>query len=146
MCKSDEIRAKAADLVTTANVTEQENLDDLLLNELTARSTKEWILPMQLEGTKMKVDTGAEINLLLQKYYRLIKSPPPIMKTTATVCGYTNKTILIMGKCELKMKWGEDDIKMPFLTRSLDNRIPILGWEACIRAVKSPCLRGNLRF
>ena len=59
MCKSDETTAKAADLVTTANVTEQENLDDLFVDELTARSRKEWILPMQLEGTKMpvKVDT-----------------------------------------------------------------------------------------
>ena len=77
--------------------------DEFFVEELNSQDMKnEWIIPMEVKSNttvSFKLDTGAQVNILLFDVYKRLQRRPPLKKTDVKIRGYTGANIPINGRC-----------------------------------------------
>eukprot|EP00731_Ephydatia_muelleri_P038974 Em1020g3a len=74
---------------------------------------------------RLKVDTGAQANILPWRYYKTLQNRPTLKRTSVRLISYTGDTLPTIGQCDLHIK----DQCLEFFIVNTDQS-PILGLKA----------------
>ena len=69
----------------------------------------------------MKLDTGAQVNLIPESDFAKLSSKPRVYKTTQGLRAYGDSQIPVIGKCILTVKHKNKTKKLQFLVLSGNN-------------------------
>ncbi|XP_038075576.1 uncharacterized protein K02A2.6-like [Patiria miniata] len=78
---------------------------DFFLDTITVDSVKtqanDWIFPLAMNGTiiPVKLDTGAQVNILPETDFSRLKNKPQLHPATETLKAYNHSQIIVKGKC-----------------------------------------------
>ena len=72
---------------------------------------------MDINGTQitMKLDTGAQANILPERDYNRMKNKPTLQPSEVKLKGYTGTEIPVLGSCYLEVKHKENSANLHFL-------------------------------
>ena len=89
--------------------------------------TNEYCVTLNVEGvpTRLKVDTGAQANILPWRYYKTLQNRPTLKRTSVRLISYTGDILPTIGQCDLHIK----DQCLEFFIVNTDQS-PILGLKA----------------
>ena len=89
--------------------------------------TNEYSVTLDVEGvpTRLKVDTGAQANILPWRYYKTLQNRPTLKRTSVKQISYTGDILPTIGQCDLRIK----DQCLEFFIINRDQS-PILGLKA----------------
>ena len=116
----------------------QDDIEGFDLDSVTVDSVKtqrgDWICPLVINGSivPVKLDTGAQVNILSEADYRQLRDRPRLHPTNETLKGYCQGHIPVKGKCIVTVKHGQDICKMAFFIVP-GKAQPLLGRAACER-------------
>ena len=80
---------------------------------------------------KVKLDTGAEINVMLMRVFKQIEDGHVKMKRTKTMlCGYGGTNILVEGKIKVMCEFRDAKQKSEFYEAKTDSKT-VLSLQAC---------------
>lgn len=79
----------------------------------------------------LKLDTGAQVNLLSEKQYAKLQRRPKIHHATVKVTGYSGVNIPVTGCCITKVTHKSKTYHVAFLIVKLDNAQSIIGLKTC---------------
>lgn len=94
---------------------------------------KDWLVQLKIRGINInfKLDTGADVNVLPQKYLKTMRiEEKELTKTKLKLQGYSGSNISVIGKCFLKFKHRSTDYILQFIVVDSDSA-PILGRSSC---------------
>ena len=89
--------------------------------------TNDYCVTLDVEGVpiRLKVDTGAQANILPWRYYKTLQNRPTLKRTSVRLIGYTGDTLPTIGQCDLHIK----NQCLEFFIVNTDQS-PILGLKA----------------
>ena len=95
-------------------------------------SKREALTILILNGTnvRVKLDMGAEVNVMPQWVFKQLKNKPVLEKTTVILKSYGGHDIPIVGKCNLKYLMGDKYKSIVFYMVNNKYRT-IIGLDAC---------------
>ena len=107
------------------------NLDSVSVDQVQTRQD-DWICPILINGSivPMKLDTGAQVNILSEADCHQLKEKPRIHPTKETLRGYYQGHIPVKGKCILSVKHRQHTRRMTFFIVPGEAQ-PLLGKSAC---------------
>ena len=93
----------------------------------------DWTEDIIIHGKRinMKLDTGAQVNLLSESEYRKLRNKPKLQRTKHKLKGYGNYDIQIIGKFMAHVEYNGKHRMTFFIVPGADK--PLLGLEACER-------------
>lgn len=128
-CKSQAQQSK----VHTLNESDSE---EFYVDVVTEQNTdkKDWILKLKVNNTDiaMKLDTGAQANVISETVFNKIHPRPKLHATQVKVSGYSGAAIPVKGKCMVKVSHKEREHTLAFIVVP-GNVQTILGLAACER-------------
>ena len=98
------------------------------------RDKKNWILTLKVNDTNiaMKLDTGAQANVISETVFNKIRPRPKLHATKVRVSGYSGAAIPVKGKCMVKVTHKYREHTLAFIVVPKDVHT-ILGLSACER-------------
>nr|XP_050038499.1 uncharacterized protein K02A2.6-like [Dermacentor andersoni] len=95
-------------------------------------SSNDWIVPVKVDTdtVHMKVDTGAQANLLPLSLYRRLKRKPPLRPSQTVLSGYGGNAIQHVGTTVLPLQVGDKCEQLVFYVVKKGKQA-LLGLEAC---------------
>lgn len=95
---------------------------------------KDWIMELKVNDTDivMKLDTGAQANVISETVFNKIRPRPKLHATKVKVSGYSGATIPVKGKCMVKVSHKGRGHTLAFIVVP-GNVQTILGLSACER-------------
>jgi hypothetical protein len=99
------------------------------------KGAREWIAPVTIHGTiiPMKVDTGAQANLMTEADYRRLKNRPSIKKKAVKLVTYNQDNIDVIGTCRVQVRSGNKSTQAQFIIVPGEDRPSLLGLKTCER-------------
>jgi hypothetical protein len=80
----------------------------------------------------MKIDTGAQVNVIPYYVFRKIKGAPPLQKTLVKLTSYNGSDVPVRGKCKLSVEYKLHDYELEFIIANVKTE-PILGADASVK-------------
>ncbi len=125
---------------------DEEESSDFVLDSVTVDSvntqTDDWVYPLTVNGTTIpvKLDTGAQVNILPESDYNRLRNKPQLSKATETLKAYNQSQIIVKGKCVVTVDHNARKHKMLVFVVP-GNKQALLGRQACERLglVKLAC-------
>ena len=129
---------------------DDEESSDFFLDTITVDSvnteTDDWIYPLAVNGTAIpvKLDTGAQVNILSESDYNRLKNKPQLRRATETLKAYNQSQIIVKGKCVVTVDHNARKHKLLFFVVPGDKQT-LLGRQACEKfgLVKVACAVTN---
>lgn len=81
---------------------------------------------------QVKLDTGAQANVISEAEFKKIRPRPKIHATKVKVSAYSGTEIPVKGKCMVKVTHKDKEHTLAFIVVP-KNVQPILGLNACVR-------------
>jgi len=139
-CRSKKRSQNRSNKVDEVNQSSDESDEEYYvdIHELTKKKKDEWVVKLPVNNTdvSLKLDTGAEVNILPYSVYKKLKTKPKLQKSSVRLRGYSGKIIPVIGKCKAMMKHKSKKQEMSFIivpnqTRQGLKFRPVLGLKAC---------------
>ncbi|CAI5671480.1 unnamed protein product [Oreochromis niloticus] len=119
---------------STVHTVDEEDTEELYVAAVTDNKTgeKDWIMTLKVNDTLMKVklDTGAQVNVISEAEFKNIRPRPKMHATKVKVSGYSGAEIPVKGKCMVKVTHKDKEHTLTFIVVP-KNVQPILGLHAC---------------
>lgn len=95
---------------------------------------KDWMVTLKVNDThvQVKLDTGAQANVISEAEFKKIRPRPKIHATKVKVSAYSGTEIPVKGKCMVKVTHKDKEHTLAFIVVP-KNVQPILGLNACVR-------------
>lgn len=110
--------------------------EEFYVDVVTEQNTdkKDWILKLKVNDTDiaMKLDTGAQANVISETVSNKIRPRPKLHATKVKVSGYSGAAIPVKGKCMVNVMHKEKEPTLAFIVVP-GNVQTILGLSACER-------------
>lgn len=94
---------------------------------------KDWLVQLKIHGVyiNFKLDTGADVNVLPQKFLKTMRvEKKQLIETNLKLQSYAGSSIPVLGKCFLKFKHRSTDYILQFIVVASDS-VPVLGRSSC---------------
>ena len=91
-----------------------------------------WMVPLQINGANItvKLDTGANVNILSEKEYKKLKHQPKLSRTNVKLTAYNGGDVPVKGQCNLKVMHKGTEYSAQFIITPAEVQ-SILGVEEC---------------
>ena len=126
-------KKRAQSQVHTVDDEESSNffLDTITVDSVNTQ-TDDWIYPLAVNGTAIpvKLDTGAQVNILPESDYNRLKNKPQLRRATETLKAYNQSQIIVKGKCVVNVDHNARKHKLLFFVVPGDKQA-LLGRQAC---------------
>lgn len=128
----DIARVKQSKVHTLNESDSEEFYVDVVTEENTDK--KDWILKLKVNDTDiaMKLDTGAQANVISETVFNKIRPRPKLHATKVKVSGYSGAAISVKGKCMVNVMHKKREHTLAFIVVP-GNVQTILGLSACER-------------
>ncbi|XP_067135526.1 uncharacterized protein, partial [Centruroides vittatus] len=139
---SSACKAKKINEIDNPNSTDISDQEDCLLDRIVVLNKvthEHWEEVIEINGnpTKIKLDTGADTNVISWTYLKQWTNSPKIIPTKVKAYTFTRKRIPIVGECHLRLKSGSHETTSKFLVVRTHG-LPLLSGDACKK------LKGNV--
>lgn len=111
----------------------QEDSSDRVCQNSLFFKNSDWVVDVSINNyiLKIKLDTGADVNVLPCKFLSKIGiNKQSIVPTCTKLLGYSGTSIEVLGKCSLKVKYKNNYYILKFIVANV-NSVPILGRQSC---------------
>ena len=97
-----------------------------------AHQTEAWFEKLSMAGSKVKVklDTGAETNVLPLFVYNQLREKPPLTKSKVTLKGYGGHTVKHVGRASVTCEIGSKSGRFDFYVADVKSP-PVIGLSVC---------------
>ncbi|PIK38685.1 hypothetical protein BSL78_24481 [Apostichopus japonicus] len=117
--------------------------DELFVGELNSETTKQnrvedksdWKVCLKVNGqpVKLKIDTGAEANVISYQLYRNLRRNKARLKPTNTkLTTYSGEPLPVKGMCVFPCSYNGNEHSVKFLVVNLPSVQPVLGVNTCM--------------
>ena len=105
---------------------------DIFVYTVGTKKGDQWIAPLHVNGTllPLKVDTGAQVNLLSMSDYNALKKRPKLQHKKINLRAYNNQNIPVAGTCRLRIKCNTTTYNVAFIVVPGDDYVSLLGVRA----------------
>ena len=95
-------------------------------------NSTELIIPIEIQNTKfeVKVDTGAQCNVMPEEIFSNIRDPPKLIQSNAKLQSYSGNEIPIVGKCSMLVKHMDSIQCCEFYVVKLKNARTLIGLQS----------------
>ena len=98
-------------------------------------STSHWSIRLETnnESIKYKIDTGAQVNVLLRHLFKKLSSSPKLKSTPIKLSAYNGSSIPVHSKCNLPVNHRGKKFYVLFIIVDSKNTVPIIGLKTSER-------------
>ena len=93
----------------------------------TKNQKSKWVVDLKVNDqlqSRFKIDSGADVSILSSVDYQNLKNRPPLSNANAILKAYNRTRIPVLGKCELKVQYGDKDPQiLPFIVAKFESVI-----------------------
>ena len=93
----------------------------------TKNQQSKWVVDLKVNDqlqSRFKIDSGADVSILSSVDYQNLKNRPPLSNANAILKAYNRTRIPVLGKCELKVQYGDKDPQiLPFIVAKFESVI-----------------------
>ena len=102
-----------------------ESEEEIFVHSNDAETCDEWFAPLSVNGTilPLKIDTGAQSNLLSMKDYNVLKQRPKLKERDRNLTSYNNDIILTIGT---RVKYNKIAYDIAFVVVTSDDKTLLL--------------------
>ena len=130
-------RCKTKSISTVDNRTQNydshsESEEEIFVHSVDTVTGDEWFAPLAVNGTilPLKIDTGAQANLLSMKDYKSLTDRPKLRVRATNLTCYNNSTIPTAGTCRVRVKCNNRTYNVAFTVVTGDHTVSLLGSRA----------------
>ena len=100
-------------------------------DEENSSSENEWTIDVLVNKTlvSFKIDSGAQVNIILENCFRNLKSKPKLLKPNAKLTAYNGSNVPVKGSCILNIDFKRKTIPVLFIVADVNSR-PVQGLKA----------------
>ena len=122
-----------SDLTIDTVTIEDENIE-IKIDSLSDDGEEDWIRNIELNGTDtaMKLDTGAQVNILSTTAYKALKNRPKIQQSKVQLKCAGGKILKVEGKCTLTARFKNRALRSIFYISSEVSK-SLLSKNACVK-------------
>ncbi|KAK3741617.1 hypothetical protein QZH41_019256 [Actinostola sp. cb2023] len=128
-------QAKRNDIHSVEQQHESDGSEELFVGTIsTERQQSEWRITLDIEqrSISLKIDTGAQCNVMPEKIYRTISKAQP-SKAGSKLVSYSGHTIKVVGKAVLLITYKGKYYPIEFQITNQDmDSLPVLGLATCL--------------
>ncbi|KAK3107076.1 hypothetical protein FSP39_006459 [Pinctada imbricata] len=109
-----------------------DSIDEINDQQSQREAKEEWRASLHISGTEVncKLDTGSQVNILLQSQFEKLRKKPKLRKSTVKLKSYSNHDIPVLGGVLLTIRYRHKTAKVYFLVVK-NAPTAILGLKAC---------------